>query len=820
MRDYRISFALAIPVSIALIGVLWILKKKSASNVKTKVTKNKLKGTNAESSVKKCAGQEQHIDNESVTVTQRKIPETLARDRGSADLSQPESDKNDSADISKKTVYCDASENLKASNLCPISHGVKPVIAMKNTYIDNSDFAVNKHSDSKIEGKMSQLINDDVTFTEILGNSIMEEKQPCLNYCEEFENINNHEIIDSLDVCQRQSFGTGTSIVSLDDEKNHSVACLTSSETIQVDQLVLSALEDGLTEAKTQLAKQPIHNTDVLKIHCQQVDLSSEAGLESKDAAYKDLSAAIETDNNLIQNMVSCCDNLELTSVNSCSNSDKSEVKSSDQSSLQICPTILNSSVTLVEKEDISVDKQNLIKNSVTLNDVMLAVDGAPCNNYSVTSTTEHFSSSLSFESFSADLCTNYNISWSSETAVDEPSSVNLETPGLNSTVIELLTDNEIFTQEVVSPDLSVNISGVLDPKIGTLANHVSTSDSNKQASPAKSNSPSCDNNSEGSNDSGRGGSEHDVTGHTGDAFVHFDFNIPSELCGRFIGKQGKNINFLKNKTGANVSLVNNPYTADYQICRVVGTQIEIDDALAMIRRKFPLNEYPLLTMLPISLNPLPTQIEHPLIVPEVMQLSLPEGVSVEVFVSAIVDAGHVFVQQPTHRSFMSLEKLTYFLNSVYGQDPNVPCVPTPVEYGIICVCENEGCWYRAMIMSAENENGETQVKFVDYGGYAVMPVSSLKQIRTDFMSLPFQAVECFMANITPNQGEAFFSEESTMALSTMTEYKLLQCQVVARSENGIPYIHLYQVNPETNSAVMINRALVNSQLVRWIEIL
>ena len=43
---------------------------------------------------------------------------------------------------------------------------------------------------------------------------------------------------------------------------------------------------------------------------------------------------------------------------------------------------------------------------------------------------------------------------------------------------------------------------------------------------------------------------------------------------------------------------------------------------------------------------------------------------------------------------------------------------------------ENEGFWYRAMIMSQEDENGEAQIKFVDYGGYANMHVSALKQIR------------------------------------------------------------------------------------------
>ena len=46
----------------------------------------------------------------------------------------------------------------------------------------------------------------------------------------------------------------------------------------------------------------------------------------------------------------------------------------------------------------------------------------------------------------------------------------------------------------------------------------------------------------------------------------------------------------------------------------------------------------------------------------------------------------------------------------------------------------NEGAWYRAMITSQEDEFGECQIKFVDYGGYAQMPVSELKQIRSVFV--------------------------------------------------------------------------------------
>jgi A-kinase anchor protein 1 len=66
------------------------------------------------------------------------------------------------------------------------------------------------------------------------------------------------------------------------------------------------------------------------------------------------------------------------------------------------------------------------------------------------------------------------------------------------------------------------------------------------------------------------------------------------------------------------------------------------------------------------------------------------------------------------------------------------------------------GGWYRAEVIDVRTEvEGEAEaetvcdIKFVDYGGFMTLPVSELRQIRTDFMMLPFQATECYLADIT-----------------------------------------------------------------------
>lgn len=327
------------------------------------------------------------------------------------------------------------------------------------------------------------------------------------------------------------------------------------------------------------------------------------------------------------------------------------------------------------------------------------------------------------------------------------------------------------------------------------------------------SNSSGCDNVSEASNDSGRGPSMTELsTPNTSPNHQVYHCNFPTAICGRLIGRQGKNINFIKEKSGANITLSANPFTPEFQLCSIEGSQRQIEAALRQIGRKFP----------DVDLSPvIIPSVDNPqsaVLVPDIMQLSLPEGVSIDVVVSSIVDAGHIFIQQPTHPSFPSLERLNQFMIACYMQDGLVPQLPRPLEVGVICAAPMLNGWYRAQISAVCEETDECDIKYVDYGGFSRVQGSLLRQIRSDFMTLPFQACECYMANITPLQDEEYFSSEAANVLEELTQGQMLQAQVVGRSEEGIPYVHIYQINGE--KATLVNREMVNRGVTRWIEVL
>lgn len=161
--------------------------------------------------------------------------------------------------------------------------------------------------------------------------------------------------------------------------------------------------------------------------------------------------------------------------------------------------------------------------------------------------------------------------------------------------------------------------------------------------------------------------------------------------------------------------------------------------------------------------------------------------------ISAVVSPNHIFVQQITHPTYPSLARLDYCMAQCYN-DFVTPGLPLPIQPSVVCAAPSMDGWYRAKVVAvyprasrvAVTENDEkpevtgevdytantvavfdpeleipesedeyeVDICFVDYGGYSRVPASSLRQIRADFMTLPFQAIECLLANVAPVSGK------------------------------------------------------------------
>ncbi len=174
------------------------------------------------------------------------------------------------------------------------------------------------------------------------------------------------------------------------------------------------------------------------------------------------------------------------------------------------------------------------------------------------------------------------------------------------------------------------------------------------------------------------------------------------------------------------------------------------------------------------------------------MQLLLPPEVSCDVMISAVVAPNHIFLQQITHPTYPSLARLDHCMSQCYNEFVT-PGLPTPIRPSMVCAAPSMDGWYRAKVVAVypptsfvaaeaggEKQEGteeidvsenaaagadpeleipeslddyEVDICFVDDGGYSRVPASSLRQIRADFMTLPFQAIECLLANVAPASG-------------------------------------------------------------------
>lgn len=119
-----------------------------------------------------------------------------------------------------------------------------------------------------------------------------------------------------------------------------------------------------------------------------------------------------------------------------------------------------------------------------------------------------------------------------------------------------------------------------------------------------------------------------------------------------------------------------------------------------------------------------------------------------DVVVSYVVTASHLCLQLPMHITYQNLYRMACIMNSAYSTVDSPPLLdPQP---DIVCVAPAAGGWYRALLLSVDHDTNTSDVKFLDYGGFLTVDNSQLRQIRGDFLLLPFQSIECGLANIVP----------------------------------------------------------------------
>jgi len=312
---------------------------------------------------------------------------------------------------------------------------------------------------------------------------------------------------------------------------------------------------------------------------------------------------------------------------------------------------------------------------------------------------------------------------------------------------------------------------------------------------------------------------------------MSYQFHIPDYLCGKLIGINGAFIKKLKEDCKCNVILKEldgeregdkpkkkgrsrgkrDSKSSDgvIKLCSLEGTRANIDKCLDIVKLKFEQHRDELSF---VQINTGEGRAPSSLAMNTgSVSLSLAEGCMHEVFVSSIVGGAHVFLQQPYHPTFTALERLDQCMSRTYTQF-QCPPLPTPVQVNTVCVAPCDEGWYRCQVVSVDVASEQCDIKYLDYGGYHTLPIADLRQIRTDFLSLPFQAIECYLANITPADDE----NVSAFVLEELIARQIVQARMIGTNESGVPMIHLYRA--VAGQTTMVNKELVDRHCAQWLE--
>ncbi|GAB0100104.1 Tudor domain-containing protein [Sergentomyia squamirostris] len=251
---------------------------------------------------------------------------------------------------------------------------------------------------------------------------------------------------------------------------------------------------------------------------------------------------------------------------------------------------------------------------------------------------------------------------------------------------------------------------------------------------------------------------------------------VPQSACGKIIGRCGEALQEICRKSQAKVSVESGDRgDGSKRMVMISGTQAQVNTAKVLIEEKVredaearkqleesQAKREPRLNHRAGSSNSSNSSQTSPrgeVVVPpkaEKLRSTNPDG-QMEVYVSAIASPSRFWVQMVGPQS-TELDHLVSTMTEYYDQKSNreLHKIREPYLGQIVAAMFKwDNKWYRAEVVAIlpnEFNDGKVvlDIYFVDYGDSAYMDPSDVFQLRTDFLTLRFQAIECFLANVRP----------------------------------------------------------------------
>ncbi|CAK9798286.1 Tudor and KH domain-containing protein homolog [Anthophora plagiata] len=314
-----------------------------------------------------------------------------------------------------------------------------------------------------------------------------------------------------------------------------------------------------------------------------------------------------------------------------------------------------------------------------------------------------------------------------------------------------------------------------------------------------------------------------------------YEMYVPQKACGKIIGRGGEIIQQIQTISSAKIIIEKGyiPYDPNAEKRIIIrGTTEQIAVALSQIEDRIKEEKRARTTLEASSaarlprgkLSPRNTIINASEPNTESLSLQVTDGL-MEVYVSAMENPSQFWVQV-VGSGTTALDKLVCEMTAYYNDEQNHELHTlrsiTPGQI-VAAKFSFDEQWYRAQVMSAP-EDDQCEVYFVDYGDHEMVQLGHILELRTDFLSLRLQAIECSLANIKPKENE--WSSEACDRFTELTwlaQWKVLIAKVRGYKERAfgygrfrregspIPCVDLYDKNDDKD--INIGQELINEGL-------
>lgn len=227
---------------------------------------------------------------------------------------------------------------------------------------------------------------------------------------------------------------------------------------------------------------------------------------------------------------------------------------------------------------------------------------------------------------------------------------------------------------------------------------------------------------------------------------VRVMIQIPREVVGRFIGKQGRNIKALMTDSdGAHVYVnqKNLPKDAEAVLCTVQGTSVQVEDAMKIIEAKYPeinIPASPGTSSAFLQASPLLSpHFGTPKLNTESWEVELLPAFIPPTSFSAMV----CYIENLMHVWLVACEKsveldeqhqsmsYTYCYAVATGNDRVVAKEKDSSLLGKFCAVRvSEIHWLRGRVMRFGDDLAHYEVQLMDYGSVVVVPPTAIKPLR------------------------------------------------------------------------------------------